>query len=255
MYDDPIKLFLEVQLKKIPYMERVDTDTFHDVMFNFKQETCDKSTYIFKEGETSNGLFLVKSGIIERLVRVEGFELAIERLYRGSIINHNAFLIGDVCDISARCIDTQTLFYLSYETMDRIRMKHPQLSNSVDSLRKKTAVNKNPYIIDYIMGKRVVKSNRDPKLEEKRAMLTAKLKNLIMILLARVKAQKNQSSFKEVLSGIILRKKDEIQKERKLKLMQDTNKATGGDTGGSSSDLVDQGLSKEQATSIIDLLN
>jgi CRP-like cAMP-binding protein len=60
MYDDPIKLFLEVQLKKIPYMERVDTDTFHDVMFNFKQETCDKSTYIFKEGETSNGLFLVK---------------------------------------------------------------------------------------------------------------------------------------------------------------------------------------------------
>ena len=106
LYDDPIKLFLEEQLRKIPYLERVAKDTFYDVMFNFKQETCDKGTYIFKEGQTSNGLFLVKSGIIEILVKVEGYELAIERLFRGSIINHNAFLIGDVCDISARCIDT-----------------------------------------------------------------------------------------------------------------------------------------------------
>jgi CRP-like cAMP-binding protein len=179
-------------------------------MFNFKQETTDKGTYIFKEGETSNGLFLVKSGIIEILVRVEGYQLAIERLYRGSIINHNAFLIGDICDISARCIDTQTLFYLSYETIDKIRMKHPQLSNSVDALRKKTALNKNPFIIDYIMGKRVVRSSRPQALEEKRGLLTAKLKNLIMILLAKVKAQKNQTSFKEVLSGIITRKKEEI---------------------------------------------
>jgi signal-transduction protein with cAMP-binding, CBS, and nucleotidyltransferase domain len=179
-------------------------------MFNFRQETTDKGTFIFKEGEKSNGLFLVKSGIIEILVRVEGYQLAIERLYRGSIINHNAFLIGDVCDISARCIDTQTLFYLSYETIDRIRMKHPQLSNSVDTLRKKTALNKNPFIIDYIMGKRIVRQSRPQAIEEKRGLLTAKLKNLIMILLARVKAQKNQSTFKEVLTGIIQRKKEEI---------------------------------------------
>lgn len=70
-------------------------------------------------------------------------------------------------------------------------------------MRKKTALKKNPYIIDYIMGKKVIRSTRLPAVEEKRAMLTAKLKNLIMILLAKVKAQNNESSFKEVLSGII----------------------------------------------------
>jgi CRP-like cAMP-binding protein len=106
LYDDPIKLFLEENLRRIPYFQQLQKDTFHDVMFNFRQDTTDKGTYIFKEGETSNGLFIVKSGIVEILVRVEGYELAIERLYRGSIINHNAFLIGDICDISARCIDT-----------------------------------------------------------------------------------------------------------------------------------------------------
>lgn len=60
------------------------------------------------------------------------------------------------------------------------------------------------------MGKRIVRSSRPQALEEKRGLLTAKLKNLIMILLAKVKAQKNQASFKEVLSGIITRKKEEI---------------------------------------------
>jgi CRP-like cAMP-binding protein len=98
-------------------------------MFNFYQETCDKGTYIFREGEKSNALFIVKSGILEVLVNVEGFEIAIERLYRGSIVNHNAFLIGDICDISGRCIDTQTIFLFTYEKINQIRMKHPELSN------------------------------------------------------------------------------------------------------------------------------
>jgi hypothetical protein len=41
------------------------------------------------------------------------------------------------------------------------------------------------------MGKKAVRSMRTPAVEEKRAMLTGKLKNLIMILLAKVKAQKS----------------------------------------------------------------
>ena len=113
-YDDPIKLFLEEQLRKIPYMQRVDRDAFHDVLYNMQQETCEKGTFIFKEQEKSTGLFIVKSGIIEVTVMIEGSSLAIERLYRGSVINHNAFLIDDICDVSGHCIDTLTLFYMTY---------------------------------------------------------------------------------------------------------------------------------------------
>ena len=35
LYDDPIKLFLEEHLKRIPYFKDIEIDTFHDVMFNF----------------------------------------------------------------------------------------------------------------------------------------------------------------------------------------------------------------------------
>jgi CRP-like cAMP-binding protein len=104
---------LEEQLKKINYMQRVDKDSFHDVLYNMQQETTEKGTFIFKEQERSTGIFIVKSGIIEISVMIEGSSLAIERLYRGSVINHNAFLIDDICDVSGHCIDTLTLFYMT----------------------------------------------------------------------------------------------------------------------------------------------
>jgi hypothetical protein len=101
------------------------------------------------------------------------------------------------------------------------------------------------------MGKKVVRSSRPHGVEEKRGLLTAKLKNLIMILLARVKAQKNQTSFKEVLSGIITRKKEEIQHQRKLKLMQ------GSSAGGMDDQLqkVERGLTQDQTEILNEMLN
>ena len=129
-------MFLTNYLKRVHYLQRVDQDSFHDVLFNFKQETCDRDTYIFKERELSTGVFIVKNGIIEISVKVEGQELAIERLYRGSVINHNAFLIHDICDVSGRCIDTMTMFYLTYEDMERIKTRHADLSLDVEMVRK-----------------------------------------------------------------------------------------------------------------------
>lgn len=169
-YDDPIKLFLEEYLKKIHYMQRLDADAFHDVLFNFQQETCESGTYLFKEGETSSGVFIVKSGIIEISVTVEGAALAIERLYRGSIINPNAFLIGDFCDVSGRCIDTLTMFYLTYQQIENIRLKHPELGIEIDKVKKSAAFKSIPYIVDYIMGKSVLSSRRGLEMDERRAM-------------------------------------------------------------------------------------
>ncbi len=53
-------------------------------------------------------------------------------------------------------------------------------------------------------------TKRSLALEEKRSMLTSRLKNLILLFLSRVKAKKKKASFKEVLSGIIAKKKEEM---------------------------------------------
>jgi CRP-like cAMP-binding protein len=114
-YDDHLKLFLEKNLRKVKYMESLDSDIFHEVMFNFKQETFEKGAFLFKEKDLSNAMFLIKSGIVEITCKVEAHDLVIERLYRGSIINHRSFLLADVIDINARCASTVTLFYLTYD--------------------------------------------------------------------------------------------------------------------------------------------
>lgn len=239
-------------MTKIPYMQKVDKDTFHDVLFNFLQETCERGTYIFKEGETSSGLFIVKSGIIEVTVNIEGSQLAIERLYRGSVINHNAFLIGDICDVSGHCIDTLTIFYMTNEQIQKIRMNHPDLGLEIDKVKLGAEVKTIPYIVDYIMGNSVMAVRRGAELEAKRKRLTAQLKNLVLFFLARIKQQRNQASFKEVLSNVIKSKKAAIQQERKKKLT-----ATTRDPAGEGEDHVaaTDGLTKNQAAIVIDEVN
>ena len=187
-YDDDVKHFLSSNLKKISYLRSLDLDIFHEVMFSFQQETFDKNTYIFKEGELSNAMFLVKNGIIEITVKVEGQDLAIERLYRGSMINQRSFLIADVSDITGKCFETLTLFYLSYEQMQRIRMKSSRLNLEISKIEASDSFKKNPYIIDYIMCKSVASRIRRPQfIEDRRNELTCRLKNAVLYHLVNVK--------------------------------------------------------------------
>jgi hypothetical protein len=60
-----------------------------------------------------------------------------------------------------------------------------------------------PYIVDYIMGNSVVTTRRGQAMEDKRALLTGKLKNLVLYFLTKVKQSKKGTSFKEVISNII----------------------------------------------------
>ena len=61
-----------------------------------------------------------------------GVEFSIERLYRGSVINHNSFLMGDKIDVNARCKMPCTLFYLPYDTMQDIRETCPILDKALE---------------------------------------------------------------------------------------------------------------------------
>jgi len=51
-------------------------------------------------------MYIVKNGIIEISIQIDGYNLALERLYRGSILNPRAFVVGDISDIKAKCCQT-----------------------------------------------------------------------------------------------------------------------------------------------------
>jgi CRP-like cAMP-binding protein len=56
----------------------------------------------------------------------------IERLYRGSIVNHNSFLMNDELDTDARCTSTVTVYYIDIDTFKTLRSKHIVLDQIMD---------------------------------------------------------------------------------------------------------------------------
>ena len=148
-------------------------------------------------------MFVVKSGIVEITVKIEGFNMAVERLYRGSVFNHKSFLLADLTATTALCTQSMTLFYLTSEQMRKLSTKNAMLFQQIQLIKQQASNNKkNPFIIDYIMCKSVLDtSNQRPSfIEERRSKLTCQLKNAVLIHLMALKAQKSKLTFKEVIA-------------------------------------------------------
>jgi len=84
-------------------------------LFNFKKENFEIGATIFSDNEVTKAMFIIKSGVVEITAKIDNEELAIERLYTGSIMNHRSFLLMDALDVSAKCSTEVTLYYLSFD--------------------------------------------------------------------------------------------------------------------------------------------
>ena len=60
------------------------------------------------------------------------YEFIIERLYRGSIINHNSFLMDDEMDTDARCANNVSVYFLTIEKLKLLRSKHVELDQALE---------------------------------------------------------------------------------------------------------------------------
>ena len=133
-------------------------------------------------------LQIVQNGMIEMYTIMDnGLEFSIERLYRGSVINHVSFLMGDKIDVNARCKMPVTLYYLHTDKMTEIRNSCEVLHHNLDYIEQ-TMLNKdNAIVLDYIIardsasiGNSASAKLRSRKEQAMRDKLTVKLKNAVM---------------------------------------------------------------------------
>jgi hypothetical protein len=130
-------------------------------------------------------------------------EFLIERLGRGSIINHNSFLMNDGIDTDAKCKTTVSIFYININTIKYLRQKHIELDQALTKLEIKLVnpAAKEP-ALDYIIkdtfsqshylklsGGNVIHNYQE---EEYRRKLTVKLKNAIMVYWLEVKKERSK---------------------------------------------------------------
>lgn len=132
-YDDDLKIFLESALKTIDYLQEVPDETINKIVFSMTFAKFDKGAKIFSVDETSRMMQIIQNGMVEVYTTMDnGVEFVIERLYRGSVINHRSFISEDKIDVNARCQMPVTLFYILWDKMKKITEECPILQKKID---------------------------------------------------------------------------------------------------------------------------
>jgi CRP-like cAMP-binding protein len=69
-------------------------------------------------------MYIISSGYVEVMHTMEDEPFIIEKLYRGSIINHRSFLLADELDSDGRCGSTVCAYVLQYSDLEAIRNRY-----------------------------------------------------------------------------------------------------------------------------------
>ena len=72
------------------------------VLYTLKQKHYEKDMVILKQNDPIDTIYIIMFGQLEIYTEMEGNEFVIERLNKGSIINHNMFLMDDVSQVNIR---------------------------------------------------------------------------------------------------------------------------------------------------------
>lgn len=117
---------MECSLKTIDYLKNIPDEAIVKIIFGLEFAKFDKGSKIFEKDEVANVCWLLEGGMVEIYTMMDrGVEFVIERLYRGSIINHRSFITEDKIDVNARCFMPVTLFFIKLEKMKEIMNDFP----------------------------------------------------------------------------------------------------------------------------------
>jgi CRP-like cAMP-binding protein len=125
-YNDPFRLFVFECLQKVPYFEFLSEDDKNSLQFNFEQLNIKKGAHIQTVGDVPSNLVIIQKGIAEVYTTSGSQSFPIDYLVRGSVVNHNLFLIGSPVDLSIRCLSTVQVLNLSVEKVTALRRKNQQ---------------------------------------------------------------------------------------------------------------------------------
>ena len=76
----------------------------------------------------------------------------LEKLFRGSIVNHNSFLMNDDMDTDALCKTNLNVYFIHIDRVNALREKYNELDQALDVIERDLVdINKREPAIDYIV--------------------------------------------------------------------------------------------------------
>ena len=107
----------------------------------------------YKEvGDPINEIYILEHGIAEIYLNVNGKDVVLERLFRGSVINFKSiFLKQQKFQVNLRFISEAVIKILDLESLDYLRTK-PFIDKEIKKFDIKVSRIKSPCPLDYILS-------------------------------------------------------------------------------------------------------
>jgi CRP-like cAMP-binding protein len=217
-YKDPVTIFLLEAIDKISYFRNASEKTKRDIVYSLNPVNFDKGGLIFKPGDEADAMYIVDSGVVEiYIVMDKGMEFVIDRLYKGSVINHRAFLFNDVIDTYARCASLVSMFYIKIDDLSNIREKDHLVDSQINRIEESMVYRDNVVAIDYIIWEPENKKRkkRTAALHARRNELTHVFKNAVMYHIGKNREKRKKPNLSDILFAAVEKKKREMQAARK----------------------------------------
>jgi CRP-like cAMP-binding protein len=90
-------------IERVEYFKGLDKEILFDIMFSLTPITFEQGSVMLTNEQTVNSVFFIENGVVETYTTFEGNEFVLEQLYRGSVINHQAFFMQDCMYVDVRC--------------------------------------------------------------------------------------------------------------------------------------------------------
>lgn len=124
-YDDPLKVFLECSLNYIDYFMKFPKTVKNEWIYQMKHRNYEAGKFLCKKDDRSKEMYIIQSGQVDIVAKMtNGKEFIVEKLYRGSIINHNSFLMDDAIDTNTVCRTAVSLYTIDIATIEKLRAKY-----------------------------------------------------------------------------------------------------------------------------------
>ena len=132
-YDDYYKVFMNQVLNQLDVLKNLKYETFHKVLYRFKEIVIDSNETLLSIGDRCNYLIIVKKGELEAFVTIDRTTFVLEKLRPGSILNYrNFFFNNEKMQVNVRStVETTTVMILSKDNMDYLTANYPEIEHRV----------------------------------------------------------------------------------------------------------------------------
>jgi len=155
-YNDPLKKFRLKTIRQVEFFNNISVNAIHDILYSLKSIYNEKGTLLMKPDDNSNLMYFVESGVLEIYTILEGNEFVLDRLYKGSCLNHRSFLQEDSMYVYVRCARSVSLLYISTNQLDQIKTQHPDFEKKYLSFQNSVLRSGKSFPLDYIVNMPIV---------------------------------------------------------------------------------------------------